>query len=154
MRLDVGCGCSPTGDVNCDLYPDETSQRKNCGAINIKNTRNFVRCDALHLPFKSKSFREVYSFQVIEHVHDPIRFLKECIRVAQRKVEVWTCHRYWRVSLIHGQPKEHVTFFNTKWFAAVLKQFSYQITPNFRPMPHFLLPLTWWTSTLCVEVWL
>ncbi|OGL47190.1 MAG: hypothetical protein A2W05_04510 [Candidatus Schekmanbacteria bacterium RBG_16_38_10] len=42
---------------------------------------NFVRTDALNIPFKDKAFDALVSFETIEHVYDGNRFLSEVYRV-------------------------------------------------------------------------
>ena len=87
MRLDIGCGDKPTGNVNCDLYigfsPHLGNPRK---IINPKITQNFVRCDAHYLPFKSSSFHVVYSSHLLEHLKNPTKALFEMLRVSKEKV--------------------------------------------------------------------
>lgn len=73
MRLDVGCGNRPTGDVNVDLYPEKNPYRKTENIQPITETKkipNFIRSDAFHLPFKDGCFGEVVSNSVLEHVDD------------------------------------------------------------------------------------
>ena len=80
MRLDVGCGSSPTGDVNID--------------IKRMHAHNFVLADAQHLPFKTGIFHHVYSNHVVEHVDDPIAMTKELLRVSKDKVTIKTPHLF------------------------------------------------------------
>lgn len=42
------------------------------------------RCDAHNIPFKTGTFDVVSAFDIVEHVSDPIRMLKEFHRVLQR----------------------------------------------------------------------
>ena len=95
MRLDVGCGDKPTGNVNCDLYvnhsPHLGDPRK---IINPKLTQNFVRCDAHKLPFKSSSFDLVYSSHLVEHLKHPTKALFEMLRVSKEKVLIVVPHRF------------------------------------------------------------
>jgi SAM-dependent methyltransferase len=86
MILDVGCGNSPKGDVNCDLYRKNTPHLM--GDTRIQNTKipNFVLCDATHLPFKDKVFEKAYASQVLEHILHPALLIEEMKRVATRMV--------------------------------------------------------------------
>ena len=151
-RLDVGCGNRPTGDVNVDLYTEASTQRSPAQPVDTKQIKNFVLADAQHLPFRSKSFSEVYSSNVIEHVEDPVLFLREAIRCAREKVTVLTCHRYWRSGLSLHQPSVHISFFNVKWFDSVLRNYRHEITSAVQPKPHLLLPLWNWPHDLTVEI--
>ena len=43
-------------------------------------TRNYVRADAHHLPFKDRSFEAVVMGDILEHVEDPVRCIREAAR--------------------------------------------------------------------------
>lgn len=80
MRLDIGCGGSKQfvprkirGDVNCDILKPTAK------------ILNFVLCDAHFLPFKSNYFSKVFMFNLIEHLENPLKSLKEAIIVLKRK---------------------------------------------------------------------
>lgn len=45
----------------------------------------FIRADVLDLPLKSKSFDLIISYETVEHVEEPERFLKEARRVLKDK---------------------------------------------------------------------
>jgi len=84
MKLDVGCGYRPTGDVNVDInspYAD-------------------MICDAAYLPFKDEAFTEVFSGDVIEHCSDPAKMLEEMLRVG-RKVTFTTDDIHWPGRVFH-----------------------------------------------------
>ncbi len=55
--LDVGCGETPMGEVNCDLFQQKA--------------KNMVVCHCEHLPFKNKAFPLVTCNHVIEHTPNP-----------------------------------------------------------------------------------
>ena len=75
MILDVGCGNKPRGDVNIDF---------------VKQTvPNFVRADALNLPFRDNVFSHACSHHVIEHVENPLKMISELKRVTS-SVEIFT----------------------------------------------------------------
>jgi ubiquinone/menaquinone biosynthesis C-methylase UbiE len=82
MILDVGCGANPKGDVNTDLFTGKTPHSKYF--INPKKIKNFVLCDAHFLPFNSKIFDKVYLFEVIEHLENSAKALKESYRVCKK----------------------------------------------------------------------
>jgi ubiquinone/menaquinone biosynthesis C-methylase UbiE len=54
--------------------------------IDLQDTWNFVRADAQNLPFKAKEFDVAVLAEVLEHVPDPVKALKEAKRVAKRVV--------------------------------------------------------------------
>jgi ubiquinone/menaquinone biosynthesis C-methylase UbiE len=66
--LDLGCGDSPIGDVNLDLFF-------------YVRCENFVIVEAHHLPFKTGVFEKVCSKHYLEHLKSPLQFFKEAKRV-------------------------------------------------------------------------
>jgi ubiquinone/menaquinone biosynthesis C-methylase UbiE len=82
--LDVGCGERKRGHIGVD-------NRKLVGVD--------VLCDASCLPFPPETFDVVRSHVVIEHVLDPLLFIKEQIRVLKTR-GLLLCEadnaRYWR----------------------------------------------------------
>src|SRR5512142_331557 len=86
LVLDVGCGTTPVGDVNCDLFMEDSEGHRDPLAyneetlkINKAKTPNFVLCDSRYLPFKNGSFDLVTSRQVIEHVPKPALMAAEMV---------------------------------------------------------------------------
>jgi len=132
--LDVGVGANPMGDVNCDLYVGKSEHR--AGLLIPSETPNFVKCDAVHLPFKDNAFEKVFSKDTLEHVGRkpqktntaPFRMLKEMVRVASHKVEIYVPHRF---SLANTEKRfwrrEHNAFFNLKWFERVIPQIEKEL---------------------------
>jgi len=86
--LDIGCGNRPRGDVNCDMYLDETPHIMIKHRIDAKKMTNFVLCDAMHLPFRDKSFDIVNASQVLEHVINPASLLSEMRRISRETVTI------------------------------------------------------------------
>jgi hypothetical protein len=125
--LDVGCGCSPKGTVNCDLfildYINHRDSKKFPAEykIDAKKVPNFVLCDANHLPFVDSTFESVYSRYLLEHVPEPFKLLCEFVRCSINKVVVEVPHR--RGQAFARGDKEaikqriHVSWFDMKWFA-------------------------------------
>lgn len=75
--LDVGCGGGS--------YVDELGEDYEVVGIDIleySNRSRIVRGDATVLPFKDDSFSTVLLFEVLEHLDDPGRCLREIKRVA------------------------------------------------------------------------
>ncbi len=81
--LDIGCGARPSGTYNLDAYVPEPVPP------------NFVLGTADRLPFLPKSFDSVVSRYVIEHVTDPPKFVRDCIRLARRRVTIITDNADW-----------------------------------------------------------
>src|SRR5712692_3148205 len=90
MRLDVGCGANPRGDVNVD-------RRRSLQARD--GTRLVVKADIIadvrKLPFRNETFEEVFSGYTIEHLDSPDVLLQECERVSSDKVTIVVPSR-WR----------------------------------------------------------
>jgi len=84
MRLDIGCGSIPVGDVNLDLFVGLGPHHKH--AIKPKLIYNFVLSDAHFLPFRSKIFTTVHCSHVLEHLFNPCQALYEMNRVATESV--------------------------------------------------------------------
>ena len=88
MKLDIGCGNNPKGDVNLDLSIGRNLHRDNV-AINTKEVPNFILADVNYLPFRDNSFSEICCYHVIEHRGvNPSRAVEEMIRVATERVEI------------------------------------------------------------------
>lgn len=95
QTLDVGCGDRPKGNVNLDRNVGRTEElyfqhRK----INPKQIPNFIQADAHYLPFRKNSFNKVYCFHTLEHLADPIKVLKEIIRVVNGEIEIRLPNHY------------------------------------------------------------
>jgi len=111
-------------DVNVDLNIGLSEHRASFPLI-PKEIPNFVRCDALHLPFRDNSFERVFSNDSLEHVGQkpqetnpgPYHMLKEMIRVSRCFIEIITPHRF---SLSNAEKRfwkrQHNAFFTLTWF--------------------------------------
>ena len=86
MRLDVGCGNTPSGDVNVDL-PGSDRHRDGIKLV-TKKIPNFIYASAYALPFRNNSFDEVVSFHLLEHLEVPLAALREMTRVSKSVVTV------------------------------------------------------------------
>lgn len=78
--LDVGCGGFSIGDVNCDLFVGSSPHM----VFQVDTTKNFVKCDAMHLPFRTNSFTIVHASHVLEHLPKPLDFINEAERVTSK----------------------------------------------------------------------
>lgn len=72
--LDIGCGHKPYHD----LFPTTQHWGMDCGLLDA--SPDFIG-DALCLPIRDQSVDIVFATQVIEHVTDPHRMVRECKRV-------------------------------------------------------------------------
>lgn len=102
MKLDVGCGMNPQGDVNIDVSVKPSVYRKTEGSaprIEPKRISNFVLASAEHLPFKNECFNEVICDSAIEHLKSPYKLLREVYRVCQWNglIIIVTVHRLSRL---------------------------------------------------------
>lgn len=81
--LDVGGGHDPhpRANVVVDKYDDDNTHR--CGDLVVKKNQTFIKADGESLPFEDNEFDYVICKHVLEHVDDPIQFLKELSRVGK-----------------------------------------------------------------------
>lgn len=119
MKLDVGCGSKPSGDVNVDVFrqgwnPQEGDQHRG-EFLSPKLISNFVVATVDCLPFSDNVFDVVSSSHVIEHVEHPFRMLKEMVRVSKRKVVVRCPHRLGS----GARMPFHINFFDLNSFKSV-----------------------------------
>lgn len=127
MKIDVGCGSSPSGDVNCDLFLVDIGHRTGSTIIlgqtlNPREIENFTLCDAQYLPFRDNAFDEAYSSHVIEHVKNPFLVLKEMIRVAKCKIVIFCPHRLG--DRMQGKNPFHINLLNKSWFYKTTKSLN------------------------------
>ena len=83
--LEVGSGHNPCyrSNVIVDKYLDDNNSHR-CGDIKIFPHQDFINADGESLPFKDSEFDYVICCQVLEHVDDPYKFVKELSRVAKK----------------------------------------------------------------------
>ena len=82
--LEVGGGHNPhkRSNVIVDKFIDSNYHRS--GDVKVYNHQKFLNADGENMPFKDKEFDYVICNQVLEHVENPEKFLKEQMRVAKR----------------------------------------------------------------------
>ena len=119
MKLDVGCGPSPRGDVNLDLFTGDSPHVK--GSIVGRNYPNFIIGDAENLPLRSNIFQVVYAFHLIEHLENPIKAMREFERVGNDMVYIKVPS-----NPIHQEYSEHLY----SWSLASLTHLLRRIFPS------------------------
>jgi ubiquinone/menaquinone biosynthesis C-methylase UbiE len=92
LKLCVGCGNKPEGDVNIDLHID--GSQSGGKPLNVKVFRNFVLADGSCLPFRDGCFSTVVARHVLEHIPEPFKALKEWKRVSVGEVIVFIPSQY------------------------------------------------------------
>jgi len=147
LRLDIGCGDSPHGNVNCDLYLTESPEMGKGRKIDPKKCPNFIRCDAFHLPFRDNTFEEVFSSHFMEHMDKPLKVLMEMLRVSNYKVVFVVPHRMCRGFRDIFYPKfckeHHKNTFNYKNIDKWLRNsgLTFDIKIERRSLLHPVLPI-------------
>lgn len=82
--LEVGSGHNPTfrSNVIVEKFLDNNYDR--CGDVKVYPHQTLVHADGENLPFQDKEFDYVICNQVLEHVDNPEKFIRELTRVAYR----------------------------------------------------------------------
>ena len=140
MKLDIGCGALPKGDVNVDLYVGRTPHSEEKWTIEPQTIPNFVRCDANYLPFRDKAFSECVISHVLEHDGvRPIKVIKETLRVTKGDIEIRVPHRIWD----RGRIRSHARYFNRSNIVALMRKlrlaWDINIVYDYLPHPYICL---------------
>ncbi|MBI3854709.1 MAG: class I SAM-dependent methyltransferase [Planctomycetes bacterium] len=124
--LDVACGTgygtAMLDAVGADLSLEALRYAR-------RHPARYVAADAARLPF-DRAFDTVVSFETIEHVPDPERFVAECGRVLKSDGQfiVSTPNReLWSPRSARPLQRHHVREFTKREFLAVLKPFKVQL---------------------------
>lgn len=82
--LEIGPGHNPTYRANVIVEKFIDTNYHRCGDVKVYDHQIFIHASGEKLPFEDKEFDYVICNQVLEHVEDPISFVKELSRVAKR----------------------------------------------------------------------
>lgn len=146
LVLDIGCGSTPRGTVNMDVY------------VPHPIPPDFVLGSAELLPFSRRSFDLVTSHFVIEHVLEPARFIKSQVQCARKQVEIvtdnieWIGDRWFRIfktgRLFHD---EHCYCWTKEYLDNLVRRLGYQgyTTGYVLPPTHSLIAAL---SDACVNL--
>jgi len=84
MKVEVGPGYGGKYGFRPHFFPSDDVIYLDIYPPKFKFNGNWVVGDALNLPFRDDSIDEMFAGHVIEHLKDPLQFLKECRRVLRR----------------------------------------------------------------------
>jgi len=82
LILDIGCGASPIGTVNLDLFHKRSPHTPK--TLNPRKCPHFIIGDACNLPVKSSSFEMVHASHLLEHLLIPTNCINEVKRVTRQ----------------------------------------------------------------------
>lgn len=82
--LEIGPGHNPSFRSNVITEKFTNTNYHRCGDVKIYPHQTFVNADGENLPFKDKEFDYIICNQVLEHVENPEKFIREQMRVASR----------------------------------------------------------------------
>lgn len=142
MFLDVGSGTHPhpRADVTCDLYINAEFEG---GPIHAREQKNFIICDAHHLPFKDQAFQESNCTHVLEHLEDPRLGFKELQRVSKEGYIETPSILY--ENILFGYPFHHWYFLKKEGKVYFSKSRKLKINGK------TILPLGWFLHTLTLH---
>lgn len=91
--IDVGCGDGGLFDLvskdsiyaGVDISPTQIAEFKKSLHLNLKNKPKLVRADIMSLPFGDNSFDVAIACDVLEHVIDPTKAIREIKRVVKKE---------------------------------------------------------------------
>lgn len=82
--LEIGPGDNPCYRSNVIVEKFLNTDIHRCGELQIYEHQQLVHADGENLPFGDKEFDYIICNQVLEHVENPVSFVKELYRVGKR----------------------------------------------------------------------
>ncbi len=164
--LDIGCGEKPYKEI-IEAYCNEYIGLDHFGTPHGLSEVNVIG-DALALPFDKDSFDSVVSFQVMEHVSEPGKYLSEAFRVLRpggymllTTPFMWGEHeqpsdyyRYTRYGLRYLAKRAGFTVVsiepNTGYWATSVLRFNYWLKRFAKGPLHFLLAPVWLNQYIAI----
>lgn len=146
MRLAENCYVV-SGDVNARLA--RGIKRK---TVLLKISANIMLFDAHNLPFRNGSFDTVLMIDVLEHLKNPNKALKEAKRVGRKKILVnipnydFATGLYPNMLPEHFKEPSHLHLTNVKMLSSWLKQISFtkiNMFGSYVPLPLPLIPFSY-----------
>lgn len=143
--LDLGCGI---GNLTAALKKEKPSLKVtgidiNKKAIKKANTlfpqTNFLKADISNLPFKNNTFEIITGFDILEHLSNPKKVLKEVYRILKKggivhfstPLEGQPGTLYWLLSYLNWHGKEkyagHQQKFSRSSFLKLIKKSGFKI---------------------------
>lgn len=153
MKLNVGCGLDPDGDIRVDIT--------RLHWLSGQTTANVI-ADAQRLPFRDKCFDELKAYHLLEHLADWQKGLSELCRVSKSvdivfPIDTYMPHNAWRIlfslptpsrlrffSKLPARTRQHLWQFKNKTHIVLatikghgfVSQLSYVDMPIFRFLAH------------------
>ncbi len=137
MWLDLGCGGSPRGDVNLDLF--QGTSPHTVQIIDPKLINNFTSGSAEYLPYKDNSFWVVSGYHLIEHLLEPTKCLVDMTRVAKKY-------------LIIGVPNHPLMREHHNHYYSWSKQSLETLLGEYGEIVYSVTRMMWWNSDKMLKV--
>ena len=136
LSLDIGCGGSEQfkthrvrGGINCDILKP------------YHKIENFVLCDAQFLPFKANCFIRIFMYDLIEHIENPLRSLKEAKRILNEKgiLEIGTPNSLYIPKIVrsifrgfYSVHKDHISTWGKTELSQLLSKIGFKFRIEYR----------------------
>jgi hypothetical protein len=131
MWLDLGCGGSPRGDVNLDLFFGDSPHTVQ--KIDHRKISNFSIGDATVLPYRDNVFKVVSAYHLVEHLPVPTNCIKEMARVSSKYVIIVVPNHP-----IMREHHEHLYSWSRSSMESLCKRYGKVVYSQIR--------LMWWNS--------